>query len=113
MVTLQAVKRRASDIHLVPTSDSSNGLFRVDGNLQQMVVVPLTLHEPMVSRIKVLADMDISEARRPQDGSFSLQFGEKSVDFRVSSIGTTWGEMMVIRILDRGRRHTQPGGRWP
>ena len=101
MVTLQAVKRRASDIHLVPTSDSRNVLFRVDGNLQEMVVIPLTLHEPMISRIKVLADMDISEARRPQDGSFSLQFGEKSVDFRVSSIGTTWGEMMVIRILDR------------
>ena len=101
MVTLQAVKRRASDIHMVPTSDSSRVLFRVDGALQQAVLVPLTLHESMVSRIKVLADMDISEGRRPQDGSFVLQFGEKSVDFRVSTVGTTWGEMMVIRILDR------------
>jgi type II secretory ATPase GspE/PulE/Tfp pilus assembly ATPase PilB-like protein len=55
----------------------------------------------MVSRIKVLAEMDISENRRPQDGSFTLQFGEKHVDFRVSTIGITWGEMMVIRILDR------------
>ena len=55
----------------------------------------------MVSRIKVLAEMDISEARRPQDGSFSLQFGDKTVDFRVSSIGTVWGEMMVVRVLDR------------
>ena len=101
MVTLQAVKRRASDVHLVPTSDSSKVLFRVDGTLQPAVLIPLTLHESMVSRIKVLAEMDISESRRPQDGSFSLQFGEKTVDFRVSSIGTTWGEMMVIRILDR------------
>ena len=101
MVTLQAVKRRASDVHFVPTADSSRVLFRVDGALQETVVIPLTLHESMVSRVKVLAEMDISEMRRPQDGSFSLQFGEKNVDFRVSSIGTTWGEMMVIRVLDR------------
>ena len=101
MITLQAVKRRASDVHLMPTSDSSRVLFRVDGVLQQAIVVPLTLHDSMVSRIKVLAEMDISEARRPQDGSFSLQFGDKTVDFRVSSIGTVWGEMMVVRVLDR------------
>ena len=101
MVTLQAVKRRASDVHLVPTSDSSNVLFRLDGTLQQTVVLPLRLHDSMVARIKVLAEMDISETRRPQDGSFNLQFGEKSVDFRVSTIGITWGEMMVVRILDR------------
>jgi type II secretory ATPase GspE/PulE/Tfp pilus assembly ATPase PilB-like protein len=101
MVTLQAVKRRASDVHLVPTADSSNVLFRLDGTLQQTVMLPLRLHESMVARIKVLAEMDISETRRPQDGSFTLQFGEKSVDFRVSTIGITWGEMMVVRILDR------------
>ncbi|MDP6513664.1 MAG: ATPase, T2SS/T4P/T4SS family, partial [SAR202 cluster bacterium] len=101
MVTLQAVKRRASDVHLVPSSDSAKVLFRVDGVLTEIVVVPITLHESMVSRIKVLAEMDISETRRPQDGSFTLGFNEKSVDFRVSSIGTTWGEMMVIRVLDR------------
>ena len=101
MVTLQAVKRSASDVHMVPTSDHSKVLFRVDGELRQVVIVPLTLHETMVSRIKVLAEMDISERRRPQDGSFSLQFGEKTVDFRVAAIGTTWGEMMVVRILDR------------
>ncbi len=101
MIALQGVKRNASDIHVVPTPDSSNVLFRIDGVLQDAVTVPLTLHETMVSRIKVLAEMDISERRRPQDGSFSLQFGEKSVDFRVSSIGTAWGEMMVMRILSR------------
>ncbi len=101
MVTLQAVKRRASDVHLVPNSDSSNVLFRLDGTLQQVVMLPLRLHESMITRIKVLANMDISEARRPQDGSFSLQFGEKTVDFRVSTVGITWGEMMVVRILDR------------
>ena len=101
MVTLQAIKRKASDVHFVATSDSSKILFRLDGVLQEVAVVPFSLHESMLARIKVLADMDISETRRPQDGSFNLQFGEKTVDFRVSSIGITWGEMMVVRILDR------------
>ena len=100
MVTLQAVKGRASDIHMVPGSDSGRVLFRIDGILRQMIVLPLTLHESMVSRIKVMAGMDIAENRRPQDGNFSLMFGEKKAEFRVSSVGTTWGELMVIRVLD-------------
>jgi len=101
MVTLQAVKGHASDIHMVPNSDSSKVLFRMDGILREMVVLPLTLHESMVSRIKVQAGMDISENRRPQDGNFSTNFGERKVEFRVSTVGTTWGEMMVIRVLDQ------------
>lgn len=100
MVTLQAVKGRASDIHMVPASDSGRVLFRIDGVLRQMIVLPLTLHESMVSRIKVMAGMDIAENRRPQDGNFSLMFGEKKAEFRVSSVGTNWGELMVIRVLD-------------
>lgn len=101
MVTFQAIRRMASDVHFVPTSDSSRILFRLDGVLQEVAKVPLNLHESMLARIKVLADMDITETRRPQDGSLSLQFSKKTVDFRVSSIGITWGEMMVVRILDR------------
>lgn len=101
MVTLQAVKGNASDIHMVPSSDSARVLFRLDGELREMVVLPLTLHESMISRIKVQAGMDISENRRPQDGSFSLTFGERKAEFRVSTVGTTWGEMMVIRVLDQ------------
>ena len=100
MVTLQAVRSHASDIHMVPTSDSSKVLFRLDGILTEMVVLPLTLHESMVSRIKVQAGMDISESRRPQDGNFTIMFGEKKAEFRVATVGTTWGEMMVIRVLD-------------
>ena len=101
MITLQAVKGHASDIHMVPNSDSSKVLFRMDGILREMVVLPLTLHESMISRIKVQAGMDISENRRPQDGNFSTNFGERKVEFRVSTVGTTWGEMMVIRVLDQ------------
>ena len=102
MVTLQAVRNHASDIHLVPLSDSSKVIFRMDGVLRDMVVLPLTLHETMVSRIKVQAGMDISETRRPQDGNFSIMMGEKKAEFRVATVGTTWGEMMVIRVLDTG-----------
>lgn len=101
MVTLQAIKRNASDVHFVPASDMGRIFFRLDGVLQEVADVPLTLHESMLARVKVLADMDISETRRPQDGSFNFQFSEKTVDFRVSSIGITWGEMMAVRILDR------------
>ena len=101
MVTLQAIKRGASDVHFVAASDSSRILFRLDGVLQEVAEIPIGLHGSMLARIKVLADMDITETRRPQDGSFNLQFNEKTVDFRVSSIGITWGEMMVVRILDR------------
>ncbi len=101
MVTLQAIKRGASDVHFVTTSDSSKILFRLDGVLQEVAEVPISLHNSMLARVKVLADMDITETRRPQDGSFNLRFNEKTVDFRVSSIGITWGEMMVVRILDR------------
>ena len=100
MITLQAVRNRASDIHMVPASDSSKVIFRMDGVLREMVVLPLTLHETMVSRIKVQAGMDISETRRPQDGNFSVNMGEKKAEFRVATVGTTWGEMMVIRVLD-------------
>ena len=100
-ITSQAIKRKASDIHIVPESNSSNISFRVDGSLGKITSIPLKLHESIVSRIKVLAEMDISEKRRPQDGSFTTKSEGQDVDFRVSSMGITWGEMMVIRILER------------
>jgi len=101
MLTLQAVESSASDIHLVPGHDSAKILFRMNGGLQQMVELPLTLHEGMVSRIKDAAGMDLSEDRRPQDGGFSMNVGERRVEFRVTSMVTTWGEMMVIRVIDQ------------
>ena len=101
MITLQAVKIEASDVHFRPGQDSSKVLYRVDGVLHEGPVVPLTLHEGMVSRVKVMANMDITETRRPQDGHFTMSFGERKVDFRVSTTPTTWGELMVIRALYR------------
>ena len=76
-VTLQAVESGASDIHLVPSYDSAKVLFRMNGDLQQMVELPLTLHENMVSRIKAEAGMDTSEDQRPQDGGFSFNVDER------------------------------------
>ena len=101
MVCLQAIKRKSSDVHFVPSADACDIMFRLDGVLQKVATIPVHLHESMIARIKVLADMDIAETRRPQDGSFNLELGERDVDFRVSSVAIAWGEMMVVRILDR------------
>ena len=101
MLTLEAVESNASDIHLVPSNDSAKVLFRMKGELHQMAELPLTLHDSMVSQIKVAAGMDMSEDRRPQDGGFSLNVGERRVEFRVTSMGTTWGEIIVIRVIDQ------------
>ncbi|MFH0768212.1 MAG: GspE/PulE family protein [Chloroflexota bacterium] len=101
MITLQAVKSRASDIHIVPTADSANVIYRIDGVLHKVHTIPLGIHQNMVSRIKVMANLDIAERRRPQDGSFTMTFGEREVNFRVAVIETSYGEMMVIRVLDK------------
>ncbi|MQG18616.1 MAG: type II/IV secretion system protein [SAR202 cluster bacterium] len=100
-ITIQAIKRKASDIHIVPESNTSMISFRIDGSLHKVTTISMQFHESIVSRVKVLAEMDISETRRPQDGSFTIKSGERNVDFRVSSMGITWGEMMVVRILER------------
>ncbi len=103
MITLQAVKSRASDVHLVPTIDSAKVIYRIDGVLHQVHTIPLGIHQNMVSRIKVMANMDIAEKRRPQDGSFTMTFGEREINFRVAVADTVYGEMMVIRVLDKSR----------
>ena len=101
MVCLQAIKRKSSDVHFVPSADACDIMFRLDGVLQKVATIPVHLHESMIARIKVLADMDIAETRRPQDGSFNLELGERDVDFRVSSVAIAWGEMLVGRMLAR------------
>ena len=101
MITFRGVKSRASDIHIVPTYDSSKVLYRIDGVLHESITLPLSVHQNMISRIKVMANMDITEKRRPQDGHFTMEFGERKVDFRVAAIQTSYGEMMVIRVLEK------------
>ncbi|MCZ6823250.1 MAG: GspE/PulE family protein [Deltaproteobacteria bacterium] len=95
-----AFEQRASDIHLEPRGSDGAVRFRIDGILHDIEVVPLAVHAAIVSRIKVLARMNIAERRRPQDGRIKTQRGEKEVELRVSSIATAFGEKVVIRVFD-------------
>lgn len=97
----QAVKDRASDIHIESQENSLDVRYRVDGLLQHAVSLPLGLQPALVSRIKVLAGMNIAERRRPQDGQFSMRVGDKEIDVRVATSESVCGEMVVLRILDK------------
>jgi len=101
LLITQAVKDRASDIHIEPQEDRLRVRYRIDGILHDMYSLPLSLHSPMVSRVKILSDMDISEQRRPQDGQFSIKLGGRDVDIRAATMDTPGGERVTLRILDR------------
>jgi type IV pilus assembly protein PilB len=99
---LDALNRRASDIHIETGHEGVEIKFRIDGVLYR-ATEPIDLHfqGPIISRIKVMSELDISERRIPQDGRFKIRFGEKSIDFRVSIMPSSMGEDAVIRILDK------------
>jgi len=97
----QAVRESASDLHIEPFEKSSRVRYRVDGNLFDALDFPRNLHPAVISRLKIMANMDISEKRRPQDGRILLKFQERKVDLRVSSLPTVYGEKMVMRVLDQ------------
>ena len=101
MMLEQAVRDRASDIHIEPTRDSVAVRYRIDGMLQPVLTLPRGTHGPLLSRLKVLADMNIAETRRHQDGQFSVMFNEDEVFFRMATNDTTWGELAVLRVLGR------------
>lgn len=101
LVLFQAVQDRASDIHFEPFEDQFKIRYRVDGALYEMAPPPKHLALPVTSRIKVMADLDISERRLPQDGRISLTIGGRQVDMRVSTLPTQFGESVVLRVLDR------------
>jgi type IV pilus assembly protein PilB len=101
LVLFQAVQDRASDIHFEPFEDEFKIRYRVDGALYEMSPPPKHLALPVISRIKVMANMDISERRLPQDGRISLQIAGRHIDLRVSTLPTQFGESVVLRVLDR------------
>jgi general secretion pathway protein E len=101
LLIAQAVKDRASDIHIEPQEDRLCIRYRIDGILQDAMSLPLNIHNQLVSRLKILGEMDIAERRRPQDGQFSVKVGGKHIDIRVATVETVYGEMMVLRILDK------------
>jgi general secretion pathway protein E len=95
----QALKSRASDIHIVPQKDSLKIRYRIDGVLQDMASLPLSIHRALISRLKIMATMNITEQRRPQDGQFSISVDGQDVDVRVACGNTIYGEMAVLRLL--------------
>lgn len=101
-ILLSAMQRRASDIHIEAADRATNVKLRVDGILiSAMEPLDIRLHAPLVSRLKVMSELDIAERRVPQDGSFRMRLDRKTVDFRVSILPSVFGESVVIRILDR------------
>lgn len=101
MLLSQAVKDRASDIHIEPQSDFLRVRYRIDGVLHEVLRLPLGVHSALMTRIKVLSNLNIAERRRPQDGQFTATIGDRQVDFRVACIETDYGEMAVLRVLDK------------
>lgn len=101
LLVSQAVKDRASDIHIEPQQDYLRIRYRIDGILHDTLTLPLSVHGPLISRVKVLANMNIAERRRPQDGHFTMSVDGREVDIRVATADTSWGEMAVLRVLDK------------
>ncbi len=97
----QAINKRASDIHIEPFEDRFSLRYRVDGKLYEIPPPPKHLYMAIVSRVKILAKLDIAERRLPQDGAFAVKLEDRSIDLRVSVIPTIYGEKVVLRILDR------------
>jgi type IV pilus assembly protein PilB len=103
MILKQALDDGASDIHIEPTEDGLNIRYRIDGVLFGASQPPKSVESALISRIKVLSNMDIAETRAPQDGGFSAQLGPKEIELRVSTCPTIYGENMVLRILDKSK----------
>ncbi|RYD69867.1 MAG: secretion system protein E, partial [Verrucomicrobiaceae bacterium] len=102
LILVQALKEKASDIHIEPFERQLKLRYRIDGNLVEATSPPKALQMPIASRIKILAGLDIAERRLPQDGRFRIRVSGKEVDLRVSILPTVHGEKIVIRILDKG-----------
>ncbi|MEW6739769.1 MAG: ATPase, T2SS/T4P/T4SS family [Nitrospirota bacterium] len=101
-IIMEALRYQASDIHIEPKTKYTIIRYRIDGMLHTKIKIPLNLHPAVISRVKILAKMDISERRKPQDGRITIKTGTRLVDMRVSSMPTINGEKIVMRILDKG-----------
>jgi len=99
----RAVVDGASDIHIEPDEDTLRVRYRVDGVLRETVNLPLKLHPAVLSRIKIMGELDIAEKRLPQDGRFVIKVGSRDIDIRLSTLPTIFGEKAVMRLLDKGK----------
>lgn len=98
-----AIDGRSSDIHIEPTTANVRIRFRVDGIMNTSIVLPMRIHSAVVARIKIMSNMRLDEKRKPQDGRFSAKLSDRKIDFRVSTFPTSFGEKVVIRILDQDK----------
>ena len=103
LLVTQALRDRASDIHLEPSDSKVRVRFRIDGTLHEVLTLPMSMSGALVSRIKILAQMNIVERRRAQDGQFTAEVDGRGIDVRVSTMATVWGEKCVMRVLDKSR----------
>ncbi|MDQ1717937.1 MAG: type pilus assembly protein PilB, partial [Pseudonocardiales bacterium] len=103
LVITQGLRDRASDVHLEPQEDRVRVRYRVDGALHDVLSLPASMGPAVVSRVKILAGMNIVERRRPQDGQITMDVEGRAVDIRVSTTATIWGEKVVMRLLDKSR----------
>jgi type IV pilus assembly protein PilB len=106
-ILAQALRDRSSDIHIEPSDGRLRIRYRVDGALREVLNLPAAIGPELISRIKVMADMDIVERRRPQDGQFQMMIDGSGVDVRVATGATIWGETAVLRLLDKSRSMKQ------
>jgi type IV pilus assembly protein PilB len=100
-ILMQCLQRKASDIHIEPYETSLRVRLRIDGVLAEIARPPISMKAPLISRIKIMSNLDIAETRLPQDGAINISIGGKPVDFRVSTVPTVYGEKIVMRILDK------------
>jgi type IV pilus assembly protein PilB len=101
LILVNAIKKRTSDIHIEPAESLVGIRYRIDGLLSDPIRLPKPFQQPLISRIKVMANLDIAEKRRPQDGKIKIHFSGRPIDLRVSTLPTNFGEKVVIRILDK------------
>ncbi len=103
MILSEATRLKASDILIEPLEDSTRVRYRIDGFLQEARTLPKTMHDAIISRIKVMSELNIAERRMPQDGRFKVKFKDKAVDFRISILPSSYGEKASLRILDKSQ----------
>ena len=102
-ILTQAMRDRASDVHIEPTEGGIRVRYRIDGALKEVLTLPASMGVGLISRIKIMAGMNIVERRRPQDGQLRTEIDGREVDVRVATVSTIWGEKCVMRLLDRTR----------
>jgi len=100
LIVSQAIQDRASDIHIEPGEDALRVRYRIDGVLHEMQSAPKSVQNGVISRLKIMSDINIAERRKPQDGRMSVVHGGRQIDLRVATLPTVWGEKVVMRILD-------------